>query len=272
MFKKPALVLMILSLPGCWIAPGMTMDSPPDAVKTEASKFTITPTFIAITPELITRMPESQNDKYYFVGPQDVLSITVWGHPEFTTSGDNAVSTQSVNTSSVAPQGFLVNADGAIYFPLVGYINVANKTADQIRSQMATALSKYVHTPIVDIRISGYRSHRVYVMGEVAKAGLINLNDVPLNITDAINLAGGFNQDMADTSHIYVIRGNMAKPTVYWLNAGSVDALLMGQKFHLEDNDIIFVSTADVARWNRAINQIMPTIQTVFYTQAVTKT
>ena len=161
-----------------------------------------------------------------------------------------------------------MNDEGNIYFPLVGYVTVQNKTADQIRTQMIAVLSKYIRNPVVDVRISAYRSHRIYVMGEVKTTGLINISDIPLNITDAINLAGGFNQDTANTSQIYVIRGNMAKPTVYWLNAGSADALLLGEKFHLESNDIVFVSTANVARWNRAINQIMPTIQTIFYTQA----
>ncbi len=277
MFKYSIITLTLLGLSGCTFAPGMQMAAPSSEAKQEAAQFTITPSFVAITPQLIRDMPETNIDKYYYVAPQDVLSITVWDHPEFTSVGSNAASDMSNTLASSAnvglnppnaPSGFLINADGAIYFPLLGYVDVNNKTADQIRSQMIALLAKYIRNPIVDVRISAYRSQRIYIMGEVIKTGLLNLTDIPMNLTDALNLAGGINQDTANPEQIYVIRGNMQKPTIYWLKAGSADALIMGEKFHLENNDIVFVSTADVARWNRAINQIMPTIQTVFYTQS----
>ena len=272
MFKKTLLSLSLLTLSSCTMAPGMQMAAPSAEAKHDAAAFTITPHFIAITPRLIDTMPEVNADKYYYVGPQDVLNVNIWDHPEFSfNSNVTAVNAPTGNiglNAPNAPSGFLINPDGYIYFPLIGPVYVQNKTADQIRSQLVDLLTKYIRQPLIDVRVSGYRSQRVYIMGEVVHSGLLNLTDSPLNLTDAINIAGGINQDTADPRQIYVIRGNMRMPSVYWLNAGSADALLLGEKFHLENNDIVFVTTAEVARWNRAINQIMPTIQTVFYTQA----
>jgi protein involved in polysaccharide export with SLBB domain len=294
MFKKSVLVLMILSLSGCGLAPGMRMQSPSDADYYTQSKLRIEPTFVVITGDLIASMEVTQKDNYYYVAPEDVLTITVWNHPEFTSQAGNGIDEfMSQQTSglqggggtggntlpgggslaqqgTMAGTGYLVNPDGNIFFPLLGERYVAGKTPEQIRHQFTALLSKYVRNPQVDVRVSVFRSHKVYVMGEVNHAGLQNITDIPITITDALSLAGGMNEDTADPSQIYVIRGhgNILKPTVYWLNAQSPDALLLGERFKLENNDIIFVSTATVSRWNRAISQIMPTIQTIFYTQA----
>jgi polysaccharide export outer membrane protein len=44
----------------------------------------------------------------------------------------------------------------------------------------------------------------------------------------------------------------------------------MGERFQLKQNDIVVVSTAVVTRWNRFLNQLLPTLQTVWYTKAIT--
>ncbi len=292
MFKKLILVLLMSVLGGCGLAPGMRMESPPDAKYYEQSKLKIVPHFVVITAELIRSMPSTTKDNYYYVAPEDVISIMIWNHPEFGYSAEGAAAPAAMSTSSGdsnttaspllpsvgtlsavgsnAGSNYLINPDGDIFFPLLGNVSVAGKTTDQIRLQIAGLLAKYIHNPQVDVRVTTFRSHKVYVMGEVNKPGLQNITDIPISITDAITLAGGMNVDTADPSEIYVIRsnGNILQPTVYWLNAQSPNAMLVGEKFRLENNDIIFISTATVSRWNRAISQIMPTIQTVFYTQA----
>ena len=289
MFKKVSVLILSLFVSACGLAPGMKMDTPPTSSYYEQSKLKLEPRFVLITPELMASMPALKKDEYYYVAPEDVLSIMVWNHPEFGNNGTNSsAASQSVSgasgqsnilTDSVgaltqmgtnAGSNYLINPDGDIFFPLIGHVHVGGETVDQVRVQITSLLSRYVHNPQVDVRVATFRSHKIYVMGEVKQAGLQNITDIPISITDAITLAGGLNVDTADPGQIYVIRntGNMLKPTVYWLNAQSPNAMLLGERFRLESNDIIFVSTADVSRWNRAISQIMPTIQTVFYTQA----
>ncbi len=91
-------------------------------------------------------------------------------------------------------------------------------TAEQIRSRLAQKLTRYVRNPQVQVRVTSFRSQKIYVMGEVTKPGVQPITDVPLSITDAISLAGGVDQQTSDPGHIYVIRGSVYHPIVYWLD------------------------------------------------------
>ncbi len=273
--KRNALFLSVLALlSGCVLAPGMKMDNQPSASSSVVAQ-QIQPNFIQITPQLLASMnQESANSAGYRVGAQDVLNIVVWQHPELNYPTDMGLTQSGVNTEvnpTISPNGFLVAPDGTIFFPLVGDVHVAGMTVGQIRSEITRLLTKYVRSPQVDVRVTGFRNQKVYVMGEVLKPGLQPITDVSLSITDAINLSGGLDPLNADPAHIYVIRGSMTRPDVYWLNAKSPDALLLAENFDLQSHDIVFVSAADIARWNRGMNMILPTIQTIWFTGSIIK-
>ena len=47
-------------------------------------------------------------------------------------------------------------------------------------------------------------------------------------------------------------------------------ALIFGDGFKLQPRDIVFVDATGLARWNRLISQILPTVQTIYYaTQSI---
>jgi protein involved in polysaccharide export with SLBB domain len=251
------------------MAPGMTMQTPPASAQAIQNQQKIKPTFIPVTPAVLSKLKRKNLNYCYRVGPLDVLSIIVWGHPELNyPSGQKYAVKGDMNTPTQDSTGFVVEPNGDISYPLVGQVYVGGKTVGQIRQILQVKLKKYIKKPLVEVRVIGFRSKRVFVMGEVNRPGIQAISNNPLSITEAINLAGGMVQDAANPSKIYVIRnsGNPLKPNVYWLNASSVDALLLGENFFLKNNDILFVSTSDLTRWNRAMSQILPTVQTVWMT------
>lgn len=232
----------------------------------------ISPVLISITPTLLT---EQRISIYrYKVAPSDVLNITVWEHPEFnlqaTPTGPTATTPGLQGAAGQA--GYLVNADGRIYFPLVGYLKVAHKTVDTIRDSITRRLKKYIPNPQVNVRVADFRGQKIYVIGEVKKPGLVPLNDQILTIADALALTGGIDQNYADPKHIYVIRGNIMEPCIYWLNAKTPDKLLLAEHFNLYPKDILYVSSAPATRWNRMLNQLLPTIEAIWYTKSITNT
>ena len=228
----------------------------------------VQPTLIPISPSLIADQRVSRY--HYHVAPADVLHITVWKHPEFQLDAQTA-SITSGTQGAAGQSGYLVDANGQIYFPLLGYVNVANKTVDKIRVDISQRLEKYVPNPQVNVRVSDFRGQKVYILGEVEKTGFLPITDQNLTIADALALSGWINSKAADPSNIYVIRWDYTHPQIFWLDAKTPDKLLLAERFSLQPKDILFVSAAPIAQINRALDLLLPIVQTVWFTQSVVK-
>ena len=226
------------------------------------------PTLIPITPSLIA--DQRVSTYFYRVAPADVLHINVWEHPEFNLVDTlPGVATAPGIHGAAGQAGYLVNSSGRIYFPLIGYVDVADKTVDQIRADITHRLRKYVPNPQINVRVADFRGQKVYVLGEVTKTGFLPINDQQLTIADALALSGWVDPAAADPRYIYVIRGNFTSPQIFWLDARTPDRLLLAERFSLQPRDILYVSSAPATRWNRVLNQLLPTVQTVWFTKAI---
>ncbi len=272
MLKKVSFLISLL-LCGCTLFPGMQN---PDIATMHTKNSEPVPettlTLISITPTLVGTQNLAQY--FYRVAPADILHIAVWKHPEFGMSAPPAkiVVTEKIQSTQAAAgaEGYLVNPEGQIHFPLIGYISVSGKTIDEISSLLSEQLKKYIKEPQVFVRIAEFRGQKAYVLGEVSKPGFVPLSDQPLTITDALSMAGNITNNSSDPEHIYVIRGNPSKPDIYWLNAGSPEALLLAEQFYLRPGDVLFVSAAPIARWNRVLSQLSPTLQAIGSTHSLT--
>jgi len=266
MKKIISCLLIALFLTGCSMLPGMqNIDTSTARFEKTGKSVYVDPVIIPITASNVA----ADNEPYiYRIAPQDVLSIMVWNYAEFNTPALQN-STNTTGQSAGSP-GYLVDHHGNIYFPLIGSVHVQGQSIDQVRMLLTKKLSYYLRKPNIIVRVADFRSKKVYVMGEVLKPGFLSMNDQPLSITDAITMAGSLDPNASDPRHIYVIRGSLTHPEIYWLNAATPAALLLGEKFQLEDHDVVIVSTAAVTRWNRFLNQMLPSLQTIWYTKAIT--
>lgn len=109
---------------------------------------------------------------------------------------------------------------------------------------------------------------RVFVLGEVAKPTSLPMNRGRLTLADALTGAGSLDVKTGDPHFVYVVRGadKTLTPDVYQLDMTQVDALMLMTKFELQPKDVVYVQVSKAARFNRALEQITPTLQTLFYT------
>ena len=88
-----------------------------------------------------------------------MLQIIVWDHPELTIPAGQF---RDAETS-----GQQVGEDGYLFYPYVGMVKAAGMNVAALRDTLTERLSKYIQNPQLDVRVVGFRSKRVYVVGEV---------------------------------------------------------------------------------------------------------
>jgi polysaccharide biosynthesis/export protein len=107
----------------------------------------------------------------YIVGPQDVLTVTVFGEAELTGK-------------------YTVEQDGTFTFPQIGRVNAGGQTLRSIEQQLRTKLADgYLKNPQVSVSIENYRSQRILVMGEVRSPGEYQLTG-EMTLLSALARAG----------------------------------------------------------------------------------
>lgn len=235
MKKLLPLLLLQSVLTGCALAPGITMSEHAEIAAAEGKA-----EIIAITPELINEyrqqpkaaddtQPEDFDYQPYRIGPRDILTITVWDHPELT------IPAGEFRSADISGQ--LVDEHGNLYYPYVGTIRAAGLTPNELREQLAQRLSKYIANPQLDVRVAAYRSQRVHVVGEVKLPGIQPVNDIPLTVAEAIDRSGGITPN-ANLRNITLTRNG---------NAVKLDLLALyergnaAQNLLLKNGDVLYV-------------------------------
>ncbi|WP_425596447.1 polysaccharide biosynthesis/export family protein [Paraburkholderia fungorum] len=219
-----AVILAILgsALAGCAAAPGMRMRPAPTIAAAPASsnepEQQLPVPLTTIDLALIAKLRQTHSGSNgelapledtggaYRIGIGDVLQITVWDHPEIAA----ALGAQPTSTTrpADAPSGFVVDNKGDLVFPFAGKIHVAGSSPDEVQAVLARSFEKSFRDPQVTVRIASFRSQRVYIEGEVHAPGTQVINDIPMNLTDAISRAGGFAAS-ADQGHVELQRNSV---------------------------------------------------------------
>ncbi|MDX1525618.1 MAG: polysaccharide export protein [Pseudidiomarina maritima] len=106
--------------------------------------------------------------------------------------------------------------------------------------------------------------NKVFVLGEVRQPKSYMMGRSGMTLAEALADAGGWFEATANAEGVFVIRaadpatGRVAE--VYQLNAKNATALVLAEQFQLQQRDIVYVTAAPVARWNRVISQLLPSI------------
>ncbi len=109
-----------------------------------------------------------------------------------------------------------------------------------------------------------------YVMGQVKEPGTADLGQDGLSLTDAISAKGGLDNQRANARGIFVFRAmGEGKFRVFQLDATTPISLALATRFMLHPQDVVYVVTDPVAKWNDRINNLLPSITALNATLAL---
>ena len=116
----------------------------------------------------------------YRIGPEDLLEISVYGAPDL--SGEARVA-----------------AEGSISVPLLGIVQAAGLTSNELESVLRKLLRQtYMKDPHVSVFVKEVESHSVSVFGAVEKPGVFQIRSAK-SLIEVLSMAQGLSADAGDT-------------------------------------------------------------------------
>jgi len=121
----------------------------------------------------------------YLLGPEDTVEISVFLHDEL-----------KMETT--------ISPTGKILYYLIKDVQAAGLTQFQLRDKIQKELANFIKDPKVVVRITEYRSHKAFVLGQVNTPGVYRMRN-DFSLLEAISAAGGITSD-AYLGGAYVVR------------------------------------------------------------------
>ena len=187
-----------------------------------------------LDPALIADAVGFETGKAYKVGPGDTLLVVVFGHPELAIGTYASGATLAPNARTA---GLVIDNDGTIQLPLLGAVQVAGMTTDDVRKLLEQRLATYVKDPRVTVQVIFNGSIRYYLLGQFSQPGL-KFADRPMRLLEALSLGGSIVLERASLRGAYVARGDKRLPVNFHRLLREGD---MTQNIPLQPEDTIFV-------------------------------
>jgi polysaccharide export outer membrane protein len=138
----------------------------------------------------------------YLVQPGDMLTVSVWKETDLTSD-------------------LLVRPDGNISMPLVGEVEAARHTVEQVRAVIDQRLRKFIPDPSVTVIVKQTMGDQIFVIGKVNKPGQYPINR-PVDVMQALSLAGG-TTPFASVNGILVLRRDGAREVTLKFRYGDIE-------------------------------------------------
>lgn len=190
--------------------------------------------------------------------PKDELTITVLttdpkASAPFNLSVSNTIgSNGQLSTTAGSLQGYLVDNDGNIEFPIVGTLHVGGLTKSQCENLIKGKVKPYLaetENPIVTVRMASYR---VVVTGEVSKPCVVSVPQEKMSVIEALAQAGDLTIYGKRENVLLIREDPQGEKHVHRLNLNDAN-IINSPYFYLQQNDVLYVEPNKVKAQNSAI-------------------
>lgn len=181
-------------------------------------------------------MRASAPDGSYVIQPGDQLSISFYLNNEFN-------------------QDVTVRPDGKIAMQLIGAVQAAGDTPQQLAQQLNQAYSNELRSPGATVMVKNMPSREVFVQGQVAKPGGFDLQP-GMTVYQALAQAGGLTDNAGETA-VLVRRDACGVPTMtnISIKAASKGTGSGEEDAFLQPRDMVVVPRSGIANADLWVSQ-----------------
>lgn len=171
--KMMLVIVIAFMLTGCTLFKSPSSASSPSVLP--AIKSQISPTVHVSKENLsMAKTLKQYRPSEYILGSDDSIEIQVLGHDDMKMS------------ATISPTGKI-----QCY---TGNIHVAGLTQFELKDILQKEISRLVKDPLVVVRITEYRSHKLFILGQVKNPGVFPVRG-DVTLLEAISMAGGVTSD-----------------------------------------------------------------------------
>jgi protein involved in polysaccharide export with SLBB domain/capsular polysaccharide biosynthesis protein len=172
--------------------------------------------------------------QHFTLGPGDVLTFSLYDHPELTRFD------------------IPIGPDGRVNYLEATNVMAADLTVDELRARMDEELGQYRRAPHTLIMPVAYHSKKYYMLGKVTTKGVYTL-DRPLTVLEALARAHGLESALIDRNLVsltdfqrsFLARGGRRFPLDFERLFGQGD---LSQNIAIEPGDYIYFAPGDVSQ------------------------
>lgn len=183
----------------------------------------------------------------YKLKPQDELYITI-------TSLDD----ESTNVFRMSDQGnyytltpysasllsYQISKEGYLHLPVIGNLNVAGKTTNEVRTMILDSLEYILSKPTVTVKLS---NRYVTVLGEVRSPGHYSYSEEKLTIYEALGMAGDIT-DFGNRKQVSITRNENNTNKIVSLDL-TEPGIATSEYFYIRPKDIVYVKPLRKRFW-----------------------
>ena len=170
-----------------------------------------------------------------FVNALDVEAVQAFNMPvaNVQTLGSRTVAT---SPGGGTLQGYWVDPEGNIDFPVLGKLHVEGMTTTQLKDTLTGLISQSVKDPIVNINFMNFY---ITILGEVKNPGRLSVNTQGMTIFEALGLAGDLTI-YGKRNNVLVSREVDGKMEFARLNLND-QSIFASPYYYIRQNDVIYV-------------------------------
>lgn len=188
----------------------------------------------------------------YVMCPGDVLQVVVYGHEDLSTLAGNTQNSP-----------YVVRPDGKVSFPLIGDVDVTGKTVTQFREELVSRFSQYLVTPSISVNVTKLGTTRVYVLGEIKRPGLYEL-EKSHKVIDALAKAEGFTEK-SGKKNVFLVRAGSTEVEKLNINNFLTKGDQKGNVV-LNEGDCLYLTSNHKILFSK---DIMPFLTGAYYIQEI---